>query len=289
MAEYLSPGVYVEEFDSGIKAMEGVGSSTAGFVGMAQKGPVKGVPVLITSMADYQRWFGGYLSERIYGNQRFLPYAVEQFFNNGGSTCYVMRVCKEKDDTEEGKDGAAAAQGILKAGDTALLTLTAANPGAWGNNLRAALTPVFKNRVKIDGWPAGEDKACGVSSADGYEAGDLVCVQYTEADGRKTFYSVVEKAEVGRITLKWMGTPPAAADTEGFLYLVEWGMILQDDTAAEQYESVSFNPERNTCVEQVLMKSRLVTAAANMENLTEDMLKALFEGEKDEQIADKSV
>lgn len=284
MAEYLSPGVYMEEFDSGVKAMEGVGTSTAGFVGMAQKGPIKGLPVLITSMADYQRRFGGYLSERAYGDQRFLPYAVEQFFNNGGSTCYVMRVCKEKDDTDAGKDGAATAQGILKAGDTALLTLTAANPGAWGNNIRARLTPVLKNRVKIDSWPAGEEKTCGVSSSDGYEAGDLVCIQYMEKDGRKIFYSVAEKAEGSGITLKWTGTPPAEADTEAFLYLLEWGMMLQDDTSAEQYESVSFNPERNSYVEQALKKSQLVTAAANMENLTEDMLKSLLEGDGGEEI-----
>lgn len=284
MAEYLSPGVYMEEFDSGVKAMEGVGTSTAGFVGMAQKGPIKGLPVLITSMADYQRRFGGYLSERAYGDQRFLPYAVEQFFNNGGSTCYVMRVCKEKDDTDAGKDGAATAQGILKAGDTALLTLTAANPGAWGNNIRARLMPVFKNRVKIDSWPAGEEKTCGVSSSDGYEAGDLVCIQYMEKDGRKVFYSVAEKAEGSGITLKWTGTPPAEADTEAFLYLLEWGMMLQDDTSAEQYESVSFNPERNSYVEQALKKSQLVTAATNMENLTEDMLKSLLEGDGGEEI-----
>ncbi|MDE7210894.1 MAG: hypothetical protein K2O03_05545, partial [Lachnospiraceae bacterium] len=89
MAEYLSPGVYVEEFDAGIKAMEGVGTSTAGFIGMAQKGPICGMPVLITSMADYKRRFGGYLSERVYKEMRYLPYAVEQFFNNGGSACYV--------------------------------------------------------------------------------------------------------------------------------------------------------------------------------------------------------
>lgn len=284
MAEYLSPGVYMEEFDSGVKAMEGVGTSTAGFVGMAQKGPIKGLPVLITSMADYQRRFGGYLSERAYGDQRFLPYAVEQFFNNGGSTCYVMRVCKEKDDTDAGKDGAVTAQGILKAGDTALVTLTAANPGAWGNNIRARLTPVLKNRVKIDSWPAGEEKTCGVSSSDGYDAGDLVCIQYMEKDGRKVFYSVVEKAEGSGITLKWTGTPPAEADTEAFLYLLEWGMMLQDDTSAEQYESVSFNPERNSYVEQALKKSQLVTAATNMENLTEDMLKSLLEGDGGEEI-----
>ncbi|EFC95693.1 hypothetical protein CLOSTHATH_06122, partial [Hungatella hathewayi DSM 13479] len=39
MAEYLSPGVYVEEYDNSPRAVEGVGTSTAGFVGMAVKGP----------------------------------------------------------------------------------------------------------------------------------------------------------------------------------------------------------------------------------------------------------
>ena len=46
MAEYLSPGVYVEEFESGLRPMEGVGTSTAGFIGMAEKGKVTGTPVL---------------------------------------------------------------------------------------------------------------------------------------------------------------------------------------------------------------------------------------------------
>lgn len=51
MAEYLSPGVYVEEFDSGPKAMEGVSTSTAGFIGLARRGPVTGKPVLITGIS----------------------------------------------------------------------------------------------------------------------------------------------------------------------------------------------------------------------------------------------
>ena len=44
MAEYLSPGVYVEEFDSGAKPMEGVSTSTAGFIGLAERGPTEGNP-----------------------------------------------------------------------------------------------------------------------------------------------------------------------------------------------------------------------------------------------------
>ena len=89
MAEYLSPGVYVEEYDSGASPMQGVSTSTAGFVGLAERGPVVGQPLLVTSFADYKRMYGGYLSDAAYGNARFLPYAVEQFFLNG----YRYRPC----------------------------------------------------------------------------------------------------------------------------------------------------------------------------------------------------
>lgn len=141
MAEYLAPGVYVEEFDSGLKAMEGVGTSTAGFVGMAQKGPIKGLPVLITGMADYQRRFGGYLAEKTYGSMRYLPYAVEQFFANGGSTCYVMRVCSTDKET-----GAGTAQGSM-GGD--FLEVHAASPGQWGNTLQVRFIQNLKAKTPI--------------------------------------------------------------------------------------------------------------------------------------------
>lgn len=280
MAEYLSPGVYMEEFDSGIKAMEGVGTSTAGFVGMAQKGPVRGLPVLITGMADYQRRFGGYLSERVYGDQRFLPYAVEQFFNNGGSACYVMRVCREKQEGQEG--GATTAQGTLSAGASDLLTLTAASPGAWGNDIQARLTPVFRNRTRIDSRPAGDDRTCKLKSADGFEPGDLVCIQYTEEDGKKSCYSVVESVQADGLVLKWAGTAPAKPETESYLYLMEWALLLQDSTATEQYESISLNPDRSTFAEHVLKKSQLVTARAAAE-LTEDAVKGLLGDGSDNQ------
>ena len=58
MAEYLSPGVYIEEIDSGPKPIEGVSTSTAGMVGMTARGPVSGLPQLVTSFADYRRRYG---------------------------------------------------------------------------------------------------------------------------------------------------------------------------------------------------------------------------------------
>ena len=39
MPTYLSPGVYVEEVEAGSRPIEGVGTSVAAFVGLAEKGP----------------------------------------------------------------------------------------------------------------------------------------------------------------------------------------------------------------------------------------------------------
>src|SRR6478672_3439627 len=91
MPEYLSPGVYVEEIESGPVPIEGVSTSTAGFVGVTQRGPVDGLPVLITTFADFVRTFGGFLPES-FGDSRFLAYAVKGFFDNAGQRVFIKRV-----------------------------------------------------------------------------------------------------------------------------------------------------------------------------------------------------
>lgn len=91
MPEYLSPGVYVEEVDTGPRPIEGVSTSTAGFVGVTQRGPITGPPRLITSFAEYRRVFGGYL-DATWGDARYLPHAVQGFFENGGQRLYIKRV-----------------------------------------------------------------------------------------------------------------------------------------------------------------------------------------------------
>ena len=53
MAEYFSPGVYVEEYDNSPRSIEGVGTSTAGFVGLAEKGQTVGTPLLVTSYRSF--------------------------------------------------------------------------------------------------------------------------------------------------------------------------------------------------------------------------------------------
>ena len=96
MPEYLSPGVYLEEIDTGNKPIEGVSTSTAGMLGVTERGPVD-VPILITSYGEYRRWFGERLPLSDFfspdtGPHCFLPHAVEGFFQNEGRRVYVTRV-----------------------------------------------------------------------------------------------------------------------------------------------------------------------------------------------------
>ncbi len=83
--QYLSPGVYVEEVDKGSKPIEGVGTAVAGFIGFAGMGPVN-KPTFIANWTQYTNAFGGFLPGA------YLAHAVYGYFNNGGGSCYVMRL-----------------------------------------------------------------------------------------------------------------------------------------------------------------------------------------------------
>lgn len=95
MPSYLSPGVYVEEVESGSRPIEGVGTSVAAFVGFAQKGPFD-EPTLITNWSQYVSTFGDFV------DGTYLATSVYGFFANGGGVCYVVRV---GDGSTAGGDG----------------------------------------------------------------------------------------------------------------------------------------------------------------------------------------
>jgi phage tail sheath protein FI len=105
MPEYLSPGVYVEEIDAGPKPIAAVSTSTAGMVGVTERGPTSGKPQLVTSFAEFNRVFGGFTAppdanvvnrwavDRAEGGRWWwFPLSVKGFFDNGGQRLYVKRV-----------------------------------------------------------------------------------------------------------------------------------------------------------------------------------------------------
>jgi uncharacterized protein len=195
MPEYLHPGVYIEE-QPAPQTIEGVSTSTAGFVGATEKGPTAGLPRLVTSFADFTRLYGGYLPAEPWGDKRFLAYAVEAFFNNGGQRVYIKRVVGE---------GAQAASLTLNDGFIARLTEDmAGEPNARNTVLLSSLR----------GISVGSELQFEESIAGRPETGSARVRSYDSAKKSVTLESPLDMrftAEGCRVTLA--GTPAPSAGT----------------------------------------------------------------------------
>ena len=243
MAEYLHPGVYVEEYDSGAVPMQGVSTSTAGFIGLAERGPVVGQPQLVTSFADYKRMYGGYLSEAKCGGNRYLPYAVEQFFLNGGSRAYIMRVAAAGSKCSE------ASAGVLK--------IMAANAGMWGDKIRVTISPASKAKTQV---LAANGADLTVKNPDGFNPGDIVEL----FDGKNKGYATVKSALDKVVTLDSVPTVDAVDATVGtakYIRTCEITVSVKLDDTVETFGDVSLNPFANNYIGVKAAKSDLVSFA----------------------------
>jgi phage tail sheath protein FI len=143
MPTFLHPGVYVQEVPSGARPIEAVGTATAAFVGFTTRGPLA-EPILITRRQDYDDIFGGIQpGVQPDGESSDSPlddalgHAVNAFFLNGGTTAYVVRLARQP--------SSASASFPPSADETTpdperSLTVEAANPGTWANDLRVRVS-----------------------------------------------------------------------------------------------------------------------------------------------------
>lgn len=236
MAEYFSPGVYVEEIDNGPRAIEGVGTSTAGFIGLAEKGPAIGAPALVTDFKSFKRQFGGFLSEFTHGEYRFLANAVEQFFINGGTRCFVSRVIPGD-----------AAKASVKKG---ILSVTAKNEGKWGNRIQISVDLVTKKKMQI---VAKDGDGFTAKSVEGFMEGDIVVCgnEYNRIasiyDNTVTF----EKKFEGNIV-------DAGVVPKTVVYLVSVNLAVRAGDEAESYSELSFNVSSSNYIDARLAKSEIV-------------------------------
>jgi phage tail sheath protein FI len=119
------PGVYVQEVPSGVRTIAAVSTSVTMFIGATQMGPL-GVPRRLFNYSDFARQFGD--DSAVGDTARYL----RLFFLNGGTDCYVMRIA----------EGATAASMQMQdaAGATAVLELTARQPGRSGDRILARVS-----------------------------------------------------------------------------------------------------------------------------------------------------
>lgn len=155
MAQYLTPGVYVEEVSFRAPSIEGVGTSTTAFAGITLTGPVNQTPQLLTSFGDFQNIYGGYGNLAIDTgnlndpkNTNYLALSVKAFFDNGGSELYVSRVFAPASPTDTG----IATSGTPVAGN---VVVTAMFPGAYLNNQSVTATLNAVKTQTVSALPAG--------------------------------------------------------------------------------------------------------------------------------------
>ncbi|WP_414830851.1 phage tail sheath family protein [Alteromonas sp. H39] len=120
MPDYKVPGVYLKETTLSGPSISPVDCSNAFFIGYTAKAQsyeqnLQGVPTTVSSMAEFERLFGGepttifnvassqpYDAEVSYGNQHLtiqnaapcfrLYHSVRLYFENGGKQCYILSV-----------------------------------------------------------------------------------------------------------------------------------------------------------------------------------------------------
>jgi phage tail sheath protein FI len=117
------PGVYVQEIPSGVRTITGVSTSIGAFFGRTLKGPINKA-VRCLSLSDFQREFGGGHPSCEMGS------SIYQFFGNGGTDCYVVRLAH---------NARKADLTLRNLAGVPVLTFMAKAAGTWGNNVRLAV------------------------------------------------------------------------------------------------------------------------------------------------------
>lgn len=155
-SSYLRPGVFVNT------SLTPLATSTSGIPGEAtpafalgfNRGPV--TPTLITSWQQFKLLYGDFPV----ANGSLLTYAVYQFFNNGGSACFVLRV-----PNSDAVTASTLLDGVGGDASTSILTVQATSPGVWGNGVYVEVTSAgTPGRSNINVYSGGNAPANLVES-----------------------------------------------------------------------------------------------------------------------------
>jgi phage tail sheath protein FI len=147
MPEYLAPGVFVEEVSFRSKSIEGVSTTTTGFIGPVRYGPVTAEPDIVTSLSEFEHSYGDgnkllFNADAALESHNFMWHAARSFFEEGGKRLYVSRVFRplsgsypppDLSTASPGSAPYADGHGRLQVGSSPAFRIVASHPGAAGN------------------------------------------------------------------------------------------------------------------------------------------------------------
>lgn len=124
------PSITINESLAPLAGNPGVpGQAVAAFAANYNTGP--SVPTFVTSWNDFLQTYGAFPTSSI----SYLHYAVYQYFNNGGTGCYVLSI-----PNTDAVTATVNLQDIKTPTPDNAITVKALSPGAWGNTLFVAVT-----------------------------------------------------------------------------------------------------------------------------------------------------
>jgi hypothetical protein len=251
LGEVRPPGVYISHADIFPRTVGLVDTRTAGFVGLSVKGPLD-EPVRIASWDEFVEVFGE-------GDIGFLARAVEGFFVNGGSRCYVVRVAhRARGDAKPGPEHAFPAERVIRdSWDKPTLAVRAKTEGRWGNNVWARFAhSVGAKALLTQDLEVGSGEAL-VNTVRGFERGALVRIY----DRQASDYVVL--TEIDDRVMRWSSSTPvnrryrAAGPT--YLEVIELELHVALRDRRETFRGLQLHPSSRQYVCRVIAEqSRLV-------------------------------
>ncbi|MFC1475874.1 phage tail sheath family protein [Candidatus Zixiibacteriota bacterium] len=188
------PGVYIDEFAPGAP-IQGVGTSTAAFIGTASSGPIE-QPKLIQSWDAFKAIFGDIITTPPHSN---LAKAVYGFFQNGGTACYIVRA---------GNGQMAHRDLDARTGNDPLLKVTAIQEGPSGNaiSVQVSDSSMLKTKLKIASSKtqtfqaaqgsatitgvSGDRKTLTVNDSKDFRNGDNVLIEKDQEKAQATIQTI---------------------------------------------------------------------------------------------------
>ncbi|MEE9591592.1 MAG: phage tail sheath subtilisin-like domain-containing protein [Thermodesulfobacteriota bacterium] len=250
MPVYYTPGVYFEKLDYGRGKISGVRTDIPGFVGIAEKGPLD-MPVKLGSWKQFQSSFGSFIP------QSFLAYAVYGFFENGGDTCYVVRIA----DTDKAKK---AETTLLDKNTIQTIKITALNEGQWGNQIKVSLEETSTGSTSTAD-DLQEMEYSIVKNITGFEKGSMVKVLQNKNGIPINDYHYVKSVEPLSKKLNWDSPLKAAFNLSKPIYFSTMEFTLAFSLGGkikETFKGLSISPKH----------SRYFAKPENRENKDEEVI-----------------
>lgn len=140
------PGIVINETLSPLAGNPGVpGVAVAAFAANYNTGP--SVPTFVSTWNDFLNTYGPFSTSKI----TYLHYAVYQYFNNGGTGCYILAV-----PNTDAVIASLTLQDIKTPTPDNALTVSAISPGVWGNQIYVAVTSAGNTgRVNLQVYKGG--------------------------------------------------------------------------------------------------------------------------------------